>query len=66
MTTLNLTVPDMACGACVETITKAVQALDSTATVEADTKTKALTVTTSMSLEVISQAIADAGYTVNG
>lgn len=65
MTTLNLTVPDMACGACAETITKAVQGLDAAATVKADTETKAVEITTSASGDAVKQAITEAGYTVN-
>lgn len=64
MTTLNLIIPDMACSACAETITKSVQALDASATVRADTATKAVTITTNSEPTAVKQAIADAGYTV--
>lgn len=62
--TLELTVPNMACSACSETITQAVKAIDSTATVQADPKTKLVHVETQASKSVIKQAITDAGYTV--
>lgn len=62
--TLELTVPNMACSACSETITKAVQALDSTATVQADLKTKQISIETQTSETTIKQAITAAGYTV--
>lgn len=38
--TLQLKVPNMACSACGDTITKAIKAVDATATVTADPKTK--------------------------
>ncbi|HEY9877868.1 MAG TPA: heavy-metal-associated domain-containing protein [Leptolyngbyaceae cyanobacterium] len=65
MTTLNLTVPDMACGACATAITEAVQALDPGASVEANTTTKAVNITTSADPNAVTQAISEAGYTVN-
>lgn len=64
MTHLNLTVPDMACAACAETITKAIQAVDAAASVQADTATKQLVVSTTAASEQVKQAIAQAGYTV--
>jgi copper chaperone len=62
--TLQLTVPNMACSACGETITKAIQAIDSTAIVNADPKTKLVSIETQQSETAIKQAIANAGYTV--
>jgi copper chaperone len=61
---LQLTVPNMACSACSDTITKAIQAIDPTATVQADTKTKQVNVETQAAETAIKQAIVDAGYTV--
>ena len=61
---LELTVPNMACSACGETITTAIKALDPTATVTTDPKTKLVTLETQASEAAIKQAIADAGYTV--
>ncbi|MEG4224782.1 heavy-metal-associated domain-containing protein [Microcoleus sp. N9_B2] len=63
--TLQLKVPKMACSACVNTITKAVQAIDSAATVEADVKTKLVTVQTAKSESDVRDAIASAGYPVS-
>jgi copper chaperone len=54
----------MACGACAETITKAVQTLDATATVQADPGTKKVTIESSAQPDQVKQAIAEAGYTV--
>jgi copper chaperone len=62
--TLQLTVPNMACSACSDTITKAIKAIDPGATVQADTKTKQVNVETQAAETAIKQAIIDAGYTV--
>ncbi|MEX0269907.1 heavy-metal-associated domain-containing protein [Leptolyngbyaceae cyanobacterium UHCC 1019] len=62
--TLQFTVPNMACSACSETITKAVTAVDSSANVQADPKTKLVNIETQASEAVIKEAIAAAGYTV--
>ncbi|MEM0979462.1 MAG: heavy-metal-associated domain-containing protein [Cyanobacteria bacterium P01_H01_bin.58] len=64
MATLDFVIPDMACSACVESITKAVQSLDAGASVEADTTTKKVTITTATEDDRVKQAIATAGYTV--
>ena len=63
--TLQLKVPKMACSACANTITKAVQAIDSAATVEADVKTKLVTVQTAKPESEVRNAIASAGYPVS-
>ncbi len=62
--TLQLTVPNMACSACGDTITKAIKAIDPAATVQADPKTKLVNVETQVAEGAIKQAITDAGYTV--
>lgn len=62
--TLQLTVPNMACSACSDTITKAIRAIDAAATVQADPKTKQVNVETQAAEAEIKQAITDAGYTV--
>ncbi|MBC7822612.1 MAG: heavy-metal-associated domain-containing protein [Candidatus Parcubacteria bacterium] len=62
--TLQLTVPNMACSACVTTITEAVKAIDTTAKVEADPKTKLVNIETQQSETAIKDAITAAGYTV--
>jgi copper chaperone len=62
--TLQLTVPDMACSACGETITKAVKAVDSTAIVQADPKTKLVNIETQASEAAVREAIEAAGYSV--
>jgi copper chaperone len=62
--TLNLTVPDLACSACVDTVTKAVQAVDAAAQVNADPNTKQVSVDTTASEAAIKTAITTAGYTI--
>jgi copper chaperone len=64
MTTVDITVPDMACGACADAITQAVQTLDQTATVQADTATKRVIIQTTAVPEQVTAAITAAGYTV--
>lgn len=61
---LELTVPNMACSACSDTITKAIQAIDPAATVQADLKTKQVNVETQAAETEVKQAITNAGYTI--
>ncbi|MEO8890316.1 MAG: heavy-metal-associated domain-containing protein [Coleofasciculaceae cyanobacterium] len=60
--TLQLKVPKIACAACVNTVTKAVQSVDATAKVEADTKTKIVNIETQQSEAEIKKALTNAGY----
>jgi copper chaperone len=62
--TLQLTVPNMACSACADTITKAVQTVDPAAQVAADPKTKQVNIDTQAPETAVREAIATAGYTV--
>jgi copper chaperone len=62
--TLQLKVPNMACSACGDTITSAVMAIDPTATVQADPKTKQVNIETQASEAAIKTAITTAGYSV--
>ncbi|HEY9671389.1 MAG TPA: heavy-metal-associated domain-containing protein [Waterburya sp.] len=59
---LQLKVPKIACSACVNTVTKAVTTLDPTAKVDADTKTKMVSIETLATEAAIKDAIAAAGY----
>lgn len=61
---LALTVPDLACSACVEAVTKAVHGIDAAADVIADAKTKQVKVVTTASEAAVKDAITTAGYTV--
>ena len=60
--TIQLKVPDMACDACAKTITQAILALDSQASVKTDSQTKQVTVETQVSESSVKEAIAAAGY----
>lgn len=62
--TLQFKVPNMACSACSETITKAIQAVDPTANVQADPKTKLVNIETQAAENAIKEAVTAAGYTV--
>jgi copper chaperone len=61
---LQLKVPDMACGACGETITKAIKAIDAHAVVQTDTQTKLVSIRTQVAETAIRAAIINAGYSV--
>jgi copper chaperone len=63
--TIHLTVPSMACAACADTITKAVQSVDATAQVVADPKTKKVDVETLQAEDDIRAAITASGYPVH-
>jgi copper chaperone len=58
---LELKIPNLACSACVETVTKAV---DTQAQVIADPKTKQVSIVTSAPEAAIQTAITAAGYTI--
>ena len=62
--TLQFKVPNMACSACSETITKAIQAVDPIANVQADPKTKLVNIETQAAENAIKEAVTAAGYTV--
>ena len=61
---IELTVPNMACSACSDTITQAVQAIAPSATVQADTKTKLVVIETQTPEATVKAAIVAAGYSV--
>ena len=61
---LQLTVPNMACSACGQTITKAIKAIDPTAIVQTDPKTKQVNIETQVSQAAVKEAITAAGYSV--
>jgi copper chaperone len=64
MTILRLIVPNMACGACAETITQTVQNLDPAARVITNLDTKLVEIDASINEVAITAAIKKAGYTV--
>ncbi|MGI0493847.1 heavy-metal-associated domain-containing protein [Alkalinema pantanalense CENA528] len=60
---IQLTIPDMMCSACANTITQAVTVIDPNATVEADPGTKLVRIDSQASEVEIRSAIVAAGYT---
>lgn len=64
MTAFTITVPDMACGACADAITRAVQEIDPGAGIDTNLDSKAVKISSSMHPETLIQAIKKAGYTV--
>jgi copper chaperone len=62
--TFQLTVPNMSCSVCASTITKALQAVDANASIQADPITKLVSVETQASETAIKEALAAAGYPV--
>jgi len=60
----QLTVDGMSCAHCTGRVTKAVQAIDQAARVEIDLATKRVTIDSSASLDVLADAIDEAGYPV--
>ncbi|NJR48894.1 MAG: heavy-metal-associated domain-containing protein [Leptolyngbyaceae cyanobacterium CSU_1_3] len=62
---LEFTVPNMACSNCANTITNAVQAIDPSAKIVADLKTKLVSIDTQQPKATIRDAIVGAGYTVD-
>lgn len=63
--TLQLTVPNMACSACADTITKAVKAVDPAAEVSADPQSKQVNIDSQANETAIRDAITAAGYTIS-
>ena len=60
--TIELKVPNMACGACAKTITQAVIDIDPKASVKAEPKTKQVIVNTQASESEVKKALDAAGY----
>lgn len=60
--TIELKVPNMACGACAKTITQAVIDIDPKASVKAEPKTKQVIINTQASESSIREALDTAGY----
>lgn len=59
---MKFNVPDMTCGHCVASITKAIKALDGDAQIMADLATRTVSVETSVAAPAVSRALAEAGY----
>ncbi|OYQ65292.1 heavy metal transporter [Pseudanabaena sp. SR411] len=61
---LTLSVPSIGCSSCIETITKAIQAVDASAIVTGDSTTKSLDVESQLTEVKIRELIAIAGHKV--
>lgn len=61
----TLKVSGMTCGGCINAVTRAVQAQDPQAQVQADLATQLVTLETSLSPELASGLIAEAGFPVS-
>jgi copper chaperone len=59
---MKVTLPDMSCGHCVATVTKAVKALDASAEVKADLASKTVAIETSAPAPAVAKALEKAGY----
>ncbi len=60
----ELTVMGMTCGGCVNSVTKAIKAVDAGADVKVEMKDNSVKVESKVALEQIVSAIKDAGFTV--
>jgi copper chaperone len=59
---MRFSVPDMTCGHCVATVTKAIKTLDPAAEVKVDLAGKTVTVGSSSPAPAVAKALEDAGY----
>jgi copper chaperone len=62
LTTFRVT--DLACSACVATITQAIHSFDAQAKITANSETKLVQIDSELSTETLQLAITEAGYTV--
>jgi copper chaperone len=60
----TLKVSGMTCGGCINAVTRAIQAQDPQAQVQADLATQIVSLETSLSPELASELITDAGFPV--
>ncbi|ELS31468.1 MULTISPECIES: heavy-metal-associated domain-containing protein [Pseudanabaena] len=60
--TLKLSVPSIGCASCIETITKAIQSVDTSAIVTGDPASKSLDIDSQLSEVKIRELIAIAGH----
>jgi copper chaperone len=61
---LSLKVSGMTCGGCINAVTRAIQAQDPQAKVQADLATQIIELETTLSADQASQLLADAGFPV--
>jgi copper chaperone len=60
-----LKVSGMTCGGCINAVTRAIQAQDPQAKVQADLATQVVSLETSLSLDLAAELITDAGFPVS-
>jgi copper chaperone len=60
----TFTVPDLACGACIATITQAINAVDPQAKIVANSQTKLVEIESELPVTKLEATIVDAGYTI--
>lgn len=60
----TFTVTDLACSACVATITQAIHSFDAQAKITANPETKLVQIDSELSAAILQAAITEAGYTV--
>jgi copper chaperone len=58
------TVPDMACGACVDKINQSINSIDPQAKIVANSQTKLIQIESEMPAATLETAIVEAGYTI--
>jgi copper chaperone len=61
----TFTIPDLACGACVATIDRAIHTVDPLAKITADPQTKLVQIESELPVETLTTTIRAAGYTVS-
>jgi len=61
----TLKVSGMTCGGCINAVTRAIQAQDPQAKVQADLATQVVSLETSLSLDLAAELIKDAGFPVS-
>jgi copper chaperone len=61
----TLKVSGMTCGGCINAVTRAIQAQDPQAKVQADLATQVVSLETSLSLDLAAELITDAGFPVS-
>jgi copper chaperone len=59
---IELTLPDMSCGHCVQTVTRTVQRLDAQATLEIELAAHRVRIDSSLPAASFIEALAEAGY----
>ena len=61
---IRFAIPDMTCGGCISSVTRAVQSVDATARLTADLESHTVEIDSAAAADALAAAIADAGFTV--